>query len=72
MCTFASTALIEWPTPLGSLLAITVGPRRLLLAVLTARLFVLKLLSKAIGIGNRIAGSRLMSPVEAHDAVEIC
>jgi hypothetical protein len=51
--------------------AITVGPRRLLLPGLIARLFALKLLAQAVPIGDPIADARLMSPIEAHDAVEI-
>jgi len=50
---------------------ITVGPRRLFLPALIARLFALKLLARAIPIGDPIADTRLMSPLDAHEAEQI-
>src|SRR5260370_34614432 len=55
----------------GELSAVTVGPRKLLLPALIARLFVLKLIGKPSPIGDPIADIRMISPMDAHDAEEI-
>ena len=51
--------------------AITVGPRRLLLPAYLARLFVLKLLRKAVPVGDPIADTRMMSPLGDEEAKAI-
>ncbi len=51
--------------------AITVGPRRLFLPALVARLFVLKVIGKDVPIGDPIADTRPILPTAIHEAAEI-
>jgi hypothetical protein len=55
----------------GELSAITVGPRRLLLPALIARLFVLKLLKWNVPIGDPIADTLLTAPLDSIDLEKI-
>jgi len=55
----------------GELSAITVGPRKLLLPVLIARLFLFKLIGKPFPVGDPIADIRMISPLDALEAEKI-
>ena len=55
----------------AELSVITVGLRRLLLPAYVARLYLLKLLGKAVPIGDPIADTHLNSKVDNHEAPEI-